>query len=112
MIAAAHLDDIIGVYEHLLTPGIPTLGYNAHKLIDCQPGFGGVEGKGPRNLAIGAEYAPALLDEDGNEIEPAKKVSPAGVDQSKRVPLLEAAIYDLLQMTEALTQRIEALEPA
>jgi hypothetical protein len=39
------------------------------------------------------------------EIEPAKIVTPAGVDQSKRVPLLEAALYNALK-------RIEALESA
>jgi hypothetical protein len=38
------------------------------------------------------------------EVTPEKAVSPAGVDQSKRVPLLEAALYNALK-------RIEALEP-
>jgi hypothetical protein len=44
------------------------------------------------------------------EVTPEKAVTPAGVDQSKRVPLLEAAIYELLQLNQDLTERIEALE--
>jgi hypothetical protein len=36
------------------------------------------------------------------EVSPEKRVSPAGVDQSKRVPLLEAALYNALKRIEAL----------
>jgi hypothetical protein len=36
------------------------------------------------------------------EVTPEKVVSPAGVDQSKRVPLLEAALYNALKRIEAL----------
>ena len=118
-IVEARDNQLIGEFEFLSQPEEKVWGYNAHKLIDMQSGFGGVEGQGPRDLAIGEEYEPAVLDEDGNVITPAKTVSPAGVDQSKRVPLLEAAIYELLQMNQAqqaiievLTARIEALEGA
>jgi hypothetical protein len=39
-------------------------------------------------------------------------VQPAGVDQSKRVPMLEAAIYDLLKKVESLEARLAAVEKA
>jgi hypothetical protein len=107
-IVEAHDNQLIGEFHFLSDPDTTVWGYNAHALIDNQPGFGGTEGAGPRDMAIGEEYEPAVIDEDGNEITPAKKVTPAGVDQSKRVPLLEAAIYDLLKMNEALTARLDA----
>ena len=107
-IVEAHDNQLIGEFHFLSDPDTTVWGYNAHALIDNQPGFGGTEGAGPRDMAIGEEYEPATFDEDGNEITPAKKVTPAGVDQSKRVPLLEAAIYDLLKMNEALTARLDA----
>jgi hypothetical protein len=110
MIVEAHDNDYIGEFHFLSDPATTVWGYNAHALVDNQAGFGGTEGVGSRNLAIGDVYEEAVLDEEGNEITPAKTVQPAGVDQSKRVPLLEAAIYDLLKMNEALTARIEALE--
>jgi hypothetical protein len=107
-IVEAHDNQLIGEFHFLSDPDTTVWGYNAHALIDNQPGFGGTEGAGPRDMAIGEEYEPATFDEDGNEITPAKKVTPAGVDQSKRVPLLEAAIYDLLKMNEGLTARLDA----
>ena len=68
---------------------------------------------------------PAELDEEGNEISPErteqKLVSEAvmgerevpeyqGIDQSKIVPLLTAALQDAVKEIEALKARIEALE--
>jgi hypothetical protein len=112
LIVQARESGAIGVFNFLAEPDIPVLGYNAHKLLDTQQGYGASEGQGPRDMAIGEVYEPAVIDEEGNEVAPAKTVTPAGVDQSKRVPLLEVAIYDLLKMNEALTARIEALEGA
>jgi hypothetical protein len=112
MIVEAHDNDYIGAFNFLSDPTTTVWGYNAHALVDHQAGFGGAEGEGPRDMAIGEVYEPEVLDEEGNVLTPAKTVSPAGVDQSKRVPLLEAAIYDLLQMNQSLTARIEALEGA
>jgi len=67
----------------------------------------GNEGEGSRDLALGDVYKTdeAELDEDGNEIKAAveHKVSPAGVDQSKAVPILLAKI-------EQLERRLKALE--
>jgi hypothetical protein len=112
MIVEAHDNDYIGVFHFLSDPTLTVWGYNAHALVDNQAGFGGTEGTGPRDMTIGDVYEEAVIDEEGNEVTPAKTVQPAGVDPSKRVPLLEAAIYDLLKMNEALTARIEALEGA
>ena len=87
-------------------------GFDAHACIDANTGIGS-EGEGPRNLALGDTYGtiPAVtesrvvMDSEGNptsEVEtvvitPAinKKVSPAGVDQSKAVPILLAKIEQL-----------------
>jgi len=134
-IVEARENGYIGVFNFLVEPNVPVLGYNAHALIDNQSGFGGSEGLGPRTLAIGDEYEPAeyetrpimaarpTFNDEGVEtgvelydtgkteevvVVPAKTVEPAGVDQSKRVPLLEAAIYDLLKLNEALAARLDA----
>jgi hypothetical protein len=42
------------------------------------------------------------------EVSPEKTVSPAGVDQSKRVPILEAAIGELLDRISALEALVAA----
>ena len=99
----------IGEFDWL-ADGSTTWGYDAHALLDNQVGFGGSEGAGPRDLEIGEVYDtidhPALFNEDGTVLEDAwteeLKVLPAGVDQSKRVPMLEAAIYELLQRVKVL----------
>ncbi len=95
-------------------------GFDAHKAIDNGLDMGS-EGEGPRDLEIGEVYyredavteQQVKKDEDGNptdEIETVvikeaieKKVSPAGVDQSKAVPILLAKI-------EQLERRIQTLE--
>jgi len=69
-------------------------GFDAHMCVDAKLDIG-IEGEGPRNLTIGDEYEPAVIDEEGVEIEPSKKVSPAGVDQAKAVPILLAKIAQL-----------------
>lgn len=73
-------------------------GFDAHACIDAKLDIGS-EGEGSRDLALGEIYntTPAEIDEDGNEIKPAieHKVSPAGVDQSKAVPVLLAKIEQL-----------------
>lgn len=55
-------------------------GFDAHKCIDSSLGMGS-EGEGPRSMELGAKYG-----SDGN------RVSPAGVDQSKAIPVLLAKI--------------------
>jgi len=91
LIVEAHDNSYIGEFEFLSDAGNKVWGYNAHALIDNQAGLGGCEGRGPRNVEL-------------NHVD----ITPAGVDQSKRVPMLEAAIYDLLKMNEALTARLDA----
>lgn len=80
----------------------PVWGFLAHDVIDKGLDFGS-EGEGPRDLEIGDVYEQATYDEDGNEIEPEKTVTPAGVDQSKVVPYLVAKI-------EQLERRLAELE--
>ncbi len=99
-------------------------GFDAHACIDAGLDMG-TEGTGPRDLAIGDVYETEeipevteekeILDEDGNgtgEFETVitqeaktveHKVTSAGVDQSKAVPILLAKI-------EQLERRLQALE--
>lgn len=87
-------------------------GFDAHACIDAELDMGG-EGEGSRSLNLGDVYEtiPAVtetrvvIDSEGNpttETEEVviteaieKKVSPAGVDQSKAVPILLAKIEQL-----------------
>ena len=87
-------------------------GFDAHQCIDNKTNIGS-EGEGPRNLELGDVYetTPAVtenrvvMDAEGNptnEIEEVvitkaieHKVTPAGVDQSKAVPILLAKIEQL-----------------
>ena len=110
LIEQAHDEGIIGEFAFKTDPTTKVWGYNAHKALDLQPGFGGSEGDGPRELELNAVFKEATFDEEGVELTPEKLVTPAGFDQSKRVPMLEAAIYQLIQDNKALTLRLEALE--
>jgi hypothetical protein len=143
MILEARDQGAIGKFHFLADPDQTVWGYNAHKVADLQVGFGGAEGEGPRDLELGTVYEEAVmgerplmvtkLDAEGSptgemiesgemeeyEVSPEKIVSPAGVDQSKRVPILEAAIGELLDRiavieasNKALLDRITALENA
>ena len=84
MILEARDQGMIGEFHFLSEPTQTIWGYNAHKLIDAQPNFGGSEGEGSRDAPLGDD------------------VTPAGVDQSKRVPILEAAIGELLDRIRVL----------
>jgi hypothetical protein len=115
--------DCFAVFNWKADPnGALVWGFDAHKAIDNGCGIGS-DGQGPRDLPLGEEYQAAVteekpvLDSDGNpvldeqgkptvevvEIEPAKTVTPAGVDQAKAVPVLIAKI-------EQLEKRIKLLE--
>ena len=106
----AKFDDLFGCFKTFNWKNDPTgdlvWGFDAHATIDAGLDMGS-EGKGSRTLALGDVYKTdeAELDEDGNEIKAAveHKVSPAGVDQSKAVPILLAKI-------EQLERRLKALE--
>jgi hypothetical protein len=61
------------------------------------------------------EVTPAVLDDDGNVIEEAvmgtREVPDyQGIDQSKLVPLLTAALQEALTEIDSLKQRVDALE--
>jgi hypothetical protein len=67
------------------------------------------------------EVTPAIeevTDEEGNELTPAVKAimgerevpDMQGIDQSKLVPLLTAALQEAITKIEELTTRIETLE--
>ena len=86
MILEARDQGMIGEFTFLADPTQTIWGYNAHKLIDAQPNFGGSEGEGSRDAPLGDD------------------VTPAGVDQSKRVPILEAAIGELLDRIKVLEE--------
>jgi len=126
MILEARDQGMIGEFHFLSDDTQKVWGYNAHKVADLQLGFGGSEGDGPRDAELGAVYEESVmseravmvaeLDDDGEptgemiesgeveayEVSPEKRVTPAGIDQSKRVPLLEAAIGELLDRITAL----------
>ena len=106
----AKFDDLFGCFKTFNWKNDPTgdlvWGFDAHATIDAGLDMGS-EGEGSRDLALGDVYKTdeAELDEDGVEIKAAieHKVSPAGVDQSKAVPILLAKI-------EQLERRLKALE--
>jgi hypothetical protein len=57
------------------------------------------------------EVTPAVLDEDGNVtteavVETRSVISPQGIDQSKIVPLLTAALQEAIAKIETLEQRL------
>lgn len=100
-----------------LSNGEKTWGYNAHELIDNQPNFGGSEGFGSRDKKIGdieipATYKTVIENDKEKQIKLTEDqhVSPAGVDQSKRVPVLEMAIYELIKRIETLEGQVKSLQ--
>ena len=98
----AKFDDLFGCFKTFNwksdADGELVWGFDAHATIDAGLDMGS-EGEGSRDLALGDVYdtTPAELDEDGVEIKAAieHKVTPAGVDQSKAVPILLAKIEQL-----------------
>jgi hypothetical protein len=60
------------------------------------------------------EISPEVLDEEGNVLEEAvigTKDKLQGIDQSKIVPLLTAALQEAIEKIETLEARVQALEP-
>ena len=98
----AKFDDLFGCFKTFNWKNDPdgelVWGFDAHATIDAGLDMGS-EGEGSRDLALGDVYdtTPAELDEDGVETKAAieHKVTPAGVDQSKAVPILLAKIEQL-----------------
>ena len=74
---------------------------------------------GTKDAMMDEEYevTPAVLDDDGNETSPAVMGTRSvpdyqGIDQSKIVPLLTAALQEALTKIDALEARLTALESA
>lgn len=84
-------------------------GFDAHKAADNGLHMAS-EGEGPREMAIGEVYQEAVLDEEGNEIEPAKTVTSAGVDQAKDFAALVFKTAQQDRVIKELIQRIQVLE--
>jgi len=93
------------VFTYKVDSSIKTLGFDAHKAVDAKLMSGlGYEGEGPRDAELGSVYDTTeekytdieIMEVDGEEVEVEvektrtieHKVTPAGVDQGKLVPLL------------------------
>ena len=88
-------------------------GFLAHEVADIVP----EAISGTKDAMRDEEYevTPAVLDDDGNEVTPAVMGTRSvpdyqGIDQSKLVPLLVAALQEQQTAIEALTARVTALE--
>lgn len=80
--------------------GAVVWGFDAHKAADNGLHMA-CEGEGPRDMAIGEVYQEAVLDEEGNELEPAKYVTNAGVDQAKDIAAL---VFKIAQLEKRIKQ--------
>jgi hypothetical protein len=88
-------------------------GFLAHELAEVVPEA--VTGTKDAMRTEEYEVTPAVLDDDGNVVTEAvmgtREVPDyQGIDQSKLVPLLTAALQEAIQQIETLTTRVEALE--
>ena len=88
-------------------------GFLAHEAQDVVPECA----TGTKDAMMDEEYevTPAVLDDDGNETSPAVMGTRSvpdyqGIDQSKIVPLLTAALQEALTKIDALETRLTALE--
>jgi hypothetical protein len=90
-------------------------GFLAHELAEVVP----EAVAGAKDAMRDEEYevSPAVLDDEGAVVTPAVMGTRSvpdyqGIDQSKLVPLLTAALQEALAAIEALTARVSALEAA
>ena len=91
------------------TDGSRVDGFLAHELAEVIP----EAVTGEKDATEEYEVTPAVLDEESNVIEEAVMGTRnvyQGIDQSKIVPLLTAALQEANQMIKDLTTRIETLE--
>jgi hypothetical protein len=100
-------------FNFLADPDTTVDGFVAHEAGEVVPEA--VSGEKDAMRMEEYEITPAVLDDDGNEIEPAvmgerEVIDPQGIDQAKLVPLMCSAIQQLITMNEDLTARVEALE--
>jgi hypothetical protein len=88
-------------------------GFLAHELVEVVPEA--VTGEKDAMRDEEYEVTPAVLDDDGNVVTPAVMGTRSvpdyqGIDQSKLVPLLTAALQEALAKIDDLTARVSALE--
>jgi hypothetical protein len=88
-------------------------GFLAHELAEVVPEA--VSGAKDAMRDVEYEVTPAVLDDEGAVVTPAVMGTRSvpdyqGIDQSKLVPLLTAALQEALAQIESLTARVSALE--
>ena len=92
-------------FNFIADPGKTVDGFVAHEAGEVVPEA--VSGEKDAMRMEEYEITPAVLDDDGTEIEPAvmgerEVIDPQGIDQAKLVPLLTAALQDAIARIEAL----------
>jgi hypothetical protein len=102
-------------FNFIENPTMDMDGFIAHEVQSIVPEA--ISGQKDDMMMEEYEVTPAVMDDDGVEIEPAVMgerttdiINPQGIDQSKLVPLITAALQSALEKIENLTTRIEALE--
>ena len=100
-------------FNFIADPDTTVDGFVAHEVSDIVP----EAVTGTKDAMRDEEYevTPAVLDEDGNEVTPAVIGTRSvpdyqGIDQSKLVPLLTAALQEALTEINDLKARVTALE--
>ena len=88
--------DCVELYGEGYSKYIPRIGFLAHEVIENIT----IDGKSPNNLAGGERNA---VDEEG-------KVLGQQVDEGRMVPILWAALQDVIDRTETLEAKVAALE--
>ena len=88
--------DCVELYGEGYSKYIPRIGFFAHEVIENIT----IDGKSPNNLAGGERNA---VDEEG-------KVLGQQVDEGRMVPILWAALQDVIDRTETLEAKVAALE--
>lgn len=89
-------------FNFIVDPDVTVDGFVAHEVAEssCPEAI-----SGEKDEMKDYEVTPAVLDDDGVEIEPAvmeSRISPQSIDQSKLVPLLTAALQDAIKRIEIL----------
>jgi hypothetical protein len=102
-------------FNFIAEPDKTVDGFYAHEVQDIVPEA--ITGTKDAMRTEEYEVTPAVLDDDDNVVTEAvmgtREVPDyQGIDQSKLVPLLTAALQEAIQQIETLTTRIEALENA
>lgn len=113
--ASARVQALNPVNFEWIADGTRVDGFLAHEAQEVAP----EAVTGTKDAMCDEEYevTPAVLDDDGNEVTPAVMDTRSvpdyqGIDQSKLVPLLTAALQEALTKIDDLEARLSALEVA